>query len=156
MSAVRTVLVVGAGAAGTAAAILLAEGGVDVDLIDLKPDVGALGSGITLQGNALRVLRSLGVWDRVQELGYSLDSLGRDPAQWTGGQHAEWMTRLDVNMRRGAPLPSIALAAPDWPRSRCRSPEPRGGCGSQASSFGGTRGERRCTSRRGQPERLHG
>jgi len=74
--AVRNVLVVGGGAAGAAAAILLAEGGVSVELIDIKPDVGALGSGITLQGNALRVLRQLGVWDRVQEHGYGFDTLG--------------------------------------------------------------------------------
>ena len=76
MPAVRNVLVVGGGAAGAAAAILLAEGGVSVELIDIKPDVGALGSGITLQGNALRVLRQLGVWDHVQEHGYGFDTLG--------------------------------------------------------------------------------
>ncbi|MFD0523622.1 FAD-dependent monooxygenase [Paractinoplanes durhamensis] len=69
MPAVGNVLVVGGGAAGAAAAILLAEGGVAVDLIDIKPDIGALGSGITLQGNALRVLRQLGVWDEISERG---------------------------------------------------------------------------------------
>jgi 2-polyprenyl-6-methoxyphenol hydroxylase-like FAD-dependent oxidoreductase len=74
--AVCNVLVVGGGVAGTAAAVLLAEGGVSVELIDSKPDVGALGSGITLQGNALRVLRQLGVWDHVQEHGYGFDTLG--------------------------------------------------------------------------------
>jgi 2-polyprenyl-6-methoxyphenol hydroxylase-like FAD-dependent oxidoreductase len=74
--AVRNVLVVGGGAAGTAAAILLAEGGVSVELIDIKSDVGALGSGITLQGNALRVLRQLGVWDKVRENGYVFNTLG--------------------------------------------------------------------------------
>ncbi|GAA2656749.1 FAD-dependent oxidoreductase [Paractinoplanes durhamensis] len=67
---------VGGGAAGAAAAILLAEGGVAVDLIDIKPDIGALGSGITLQGNALRVLRQLGVWDEISERGYAFDTLG--------------------------------------------------------------------------------
>ncbi|WP_199442214.1 FAD-dependent monooxygenase [Umezawaea beigongshangensis] len=76
MTSVRNVLVVGAGAAGTASAILLAEGGVRVDVVERKPDVGALGSGITLQGNALRVLRRLGVWDRVAELGYPFDTVG--------------------------------------------------------------------------------
>ncbi|WP_433291229.1 FAD-dependent monooxygenase [Actinoplanes sp. CA-030573] len=79
----RNVLVVGGGAAGAAAAILLAEGGVSVELIDIKPDVSALGSGITLQGNALRVLRRLGVWEQVREQGYAFDSLGLrapDPA----------------------------------------------------------------------------
>jgi 2-polyprenyl-6-methoxyphenol hydroxylase-like FAD-dependent oxidoreductase len=76
MPAVANVLVIGAGAAGTAAAILLAERGVTVELVDVKPDVSALGSGITLQGNALRVLKQLGVWDAVQENGYAFDTLG--------------------------------------------------------------------------------
>src|SRR6185312_4564268 len=74
--AVRNVLVVGGGAAGAATAILLAEGGVSVELIDIKPDISALGSGITLQGNALRVLRSLGVWEQLKEQGYAFDTLG--------------------------------------------------------------------------------
>ncbi len=76
MPAVRSVLVIGAGAAGAATAILLAEQGVSVDLVDVKTDVGALGSGITLQGNALRVFRQLGVWDEIAEKGYAFDSLG--------------------------------------------------------------------------------
>jgi 2-polyprenyl-6-methoxyphenol hydroxylase-like FAD-dependent oxidoreductase len=76
MPAVRSVLVIGAGAAGAATAILLAERGVSVDLIDVKPDLGAVGSGITLQGNALRVFRELGVWPQIQEKGYAFDSLG--------------------------------------------------------------------------------
>ncbi|WIM98821.1 FAD-dependent monooxygenase [Actinoplanes oblitus] len=76
MPAVRKVLVVGAGIAGTAAAIRLATGGVAVDLIDALPDAGAAGSGITLQGNALRVLRELGVWDRLRARGHGFDSLG--------------------------------------------------------------------------------
>ena len=76
MSAVRTVLVIGAGLAGAACAIRLAEAGVTVDLVDKQGDVAALGSGITLQGNALRALRELGVWEQVDKYGYSYDSLG--------------------------------------------------------------------------------
>src|SRR5262249_553549 len=76
VQAVRNVVVVGGRAAGAATAILLAEGGVSVDLIDIKPEIGALGSGITLQGNALRVLRSLGIWDLTSEQGYAFDTLG--------------------------------------------------------------------------------
>jgi 2-polyprenyl-6-methoxyphenol hydroxylase-like FAD-dependent oxidoreductase len=70
------VLVVGGGAAGSAAAILLAERGVAVELVEIKPVATALGSGITLQGNALRVLAQLGVWDEVAAAGYAFDSLG--------------------------------------------------------------------------------
>lgn len=83
MPAISSVLVIGAGTAGTATAILLAERGVSVDLVDAKPDLSALGSGITLQGNALRVLRDLGVWEQVRAEGYGYDTLGLrapDPA----------------------------------------------------------------------------
>ena len=76
MPAVRNVLVVGAGVAGAASAILLAEQGVAVDVVELKADISAIGSGITLQGNALRVLRQLGVWEQVQTKGYAFDTLG--------------------------------------------------------------------------------
>jgi 2-polyprenyl-6-methoxyphenol hydroxylase-like FAD-dependent oxidoreductase len=75
MTSVRTVLVVGAGAAGTATAIGLAEAGVEVDVVEREPDVGLRGAGITLQGNALRVLRDLGVWERLLGLGYAFDSV---------------------------------------------------------------------------------
>jgi 2-polyprenyl-6-methoxyphenol hydroxylase-like FAD-dependent oxidoreductase len=83
VTAVNNALVVGGGAAGSAVAILLAEAGVQVDLVDVKPEPTATGSGITLQGNALRVLRRLGVWEDVQRNGYAFETLGLrapDPA----------------------------------------------------------------------------
>jgi len=83
MSAVHSVLVIGGGLAGAAVSTLLAEGGVGVHLVEAKSDVSVAGSGITLQGNALRELRNLGVWRQVQEKGFGFDSLGLrapDPA----------------------------------------------------------------------------
>ncbi|GIE94275.1 FAD-dependent oxidoreductase [Paractinoplanes rishiriensis] len=83
MTAVHTVLVVGSGLAGTATAIHLAGRGVAVDLVEIKPDIAAIGSGITLQGNALRELRALGVWESCREQGYAFDVTGLrapDPA----------------------------------------------------------------------------
>jgi 2-polyprenyl-6-methoxyphenol hydroxylase-like FAD-dependent oxidoreductase len=83
MPAVNSVLVVGAGLAGTATAIHLAQGGVAVDLVEIKPETTALGSGITLQGNALRELKALGVWEQVEAHGYAFDVTGiraPDPA----------------------------------------------------------------------------
>ena len=76
MPSVRNVLVVGGGAAGYAAAIVFARDGAAVDLVEVKPDVTALGSGITVQGNALRVLRQLGVWDEVAAAGYAFNTVG--------------------------------------------------------------------------------
>jgi len=72
----RTVLVIGGGASGNAVTVLLRRAGITVDLIEARPDWSVLGSGITLQGNALRVLRELGVWEEVQKTGYAFDSVG--------------------------------------------------------------------------------
>ena len=104
MTAVRHVLVIGAGLAGTACAIQLACAGVQVDLIDKQPDVSALGSGITLQGNALRAFQDLGVWDQVQQKGYSYSSLGLRAPDATGTLIAE----LDEIRTGGPDLPSTA------------------------------------------------
>lgn len=77
MSTPRTVLVIGGGAAGNAATILLRRAGIAVDLIEAKDDWNATaGSGITLQGNALRVLRELGVWEQVEKSGYGFAAVG--------------------------------------------------------------------------------
>ncbi len=76
MPAVERVLVVGAGFAGTAVAILLAEKGVAVDLVEQKAEVTTVGSGITLQGNALRVFRDLGVWEQLEAEGYGFNTTG--------------------------------------------------------------------------------
>jgi 2-polyprenyl-6-methoxyphenol hydroxylase-like FAD-dependent oxidoreductase len=64
VSAVQKVLVIGGGPAGTASAILLAEAGVEVELVEINPTVSAVGSGITLRPNALRVLRKVGILDK--------------------------------------------------------------------------------------------
>lgn len=77
MNTPRKVLVVGGGAAGNAVTVLLRRAGVTVDLVEARDDWNATaGSGITLQGNALRVLRELGVWERVRESGYGFGSVG--------------------------------------------------------------------------------
>ncbi|PDP87276.1 2-polyprenyl-6-methoxyphenol hydroxylase [Glycomyces fuscus] len=76
MKAVTRVLVVGAGTSGLALATLLARGGVRVDVAEIRSDADTLGSGITVQGNALRVLRELGVWEEVERAGFPFDSLG--------------------------------------------------------------------------------
>jgi 2-polyprenyl-6-methoxyphenol hydroxylase-like FAD-dependent oxidoreductase len=73
----RSVLVVGGGASGNAVTVLLRRAGITVDLIEAQPDWNAsTGSGITLQGNALRVLRELGVWEQVSGSGFAFGSLG--------------------------------------------------------------------------------
>lgn len=75
MTAVSKVAIAGSGAAALAAAIQLAKAGVEVDVYELKPELAALGSGISLQGNALRVLDALGVWPEVRAAGYFFEGL---------------------------------------------------------------------------------
>lgn len=75
MTAVNKVAVVGCGAAGLSVAIPLAEAGVEVDLFELKSEVSALGSGITLQGNALRALARLGAWEAARSEGFPYEGL---------------------------------------------------------------------------------
>jgi len=75
MTAVNRVAVAGAGAVGLAAAIQLAKAGVEVDVFESKPELTALGSGISLQGNALRVFDALGAWDDIRAAGFAFEGL---------------------------------------------------------------------------------
>ena len=75
MAAVKKVAIAGTGVAALGAAIQLVKAGVEVDVFEKKPELNALGSGITLQGNALRGLDELGVWDEVQAAGYAAEGL---------------------------------------------------------------------------------
>jgi len=76
MSAVKRTAIAGAGIAGLATAILLAEDGVEVDVYEAKATLSALGSGITLQGNALRSFGRLGIWEKVKANSYTFEVLG--------------------------------------------------------------------------------
>jgi 2-polyprenyl-6-methoxyphenol hydroxylase-like FAD-dependent oxidoreductase len=101
MAAVKKVAIVGSGVAGLAAGIGLARAGVEVDLFEGKPELGIGGSGISLQGNALRVFDALGVWDDIGAAGYAFDGLNlRAPGP-------------------GAPvvaaLPDVKTGGPDYP-----------------------------------------
>jgi 2-polyprenyl-6-methoxyphenol hydroxylase-like FAD-dependent oxidoreductase len=64
----RRVLVVGAGIGGLATVIALRQAGIEAELFEAAPDLRAIqvGYGIHLWPNALRVLRGLGVADKVQ------------------------------------------------------------------------------------------
>lgn len=75
MTAVSKVAIAGSGVSALAAAIQLAKAGVAVDVFELKSELSALGSGITLQGNALRVFDALGVWPEVQKQGFFFEGL---------------------------------------------------------------------------------
>ena len=74
-SAGKKVLIIGAGTAGMAAAITLSRIGLNIDLIDINPNWGALGAGLTITGPTLRALKQLGVYDEVTDQAYVGDGI---------------------------------------------------------------------------------
>ena len=143
MTAVESVGVVGAGIAGLGVAILLAEAGVPVDVIETTAEVGALGSGITLQGNALRVLRRLGVWEEVERAGYAFDSAAlRTPDGALAGRDARHPDRRSGPARHGGHVPprpgraSSSSAPSAWAR----------GCGLGVTARRARTGRRRAST----------
>lgn len=70
---VDKVLIVGGGFTGLTAAIALAQRDVQVMLVDKAPAWARVGHGLTIQGNALRVFREIGVLDDVLAKGFPED-----------------------------------------------------------------------------------
>ena len=93
------VLIVGGGFSGMSAAIQLREAQSEVDLIEIDPGWRSYGAGISLQGAALRALRTLGVLDEFLKRGAATDG-------------------VDLFTSSGHPLgnlPTPRLAGPDVP-----------------------------------------
>ena len=73
-----SVAIVGAGVAGAAAAIRLAERGVTVDLYEAVPEPKPIGAGLLLQPTGQRVLAAMGLLDDALTLGVRVDRLFGD------------------------------------------------------------------------------
>jgi 2-polyprenyl-6-methoxyphenol hydroxylase-like FAD-dependent oxidoreductase len=73
MAAVRKVLIVGAGIGGLGAGAALAQRGVEVDIVEIKPEPNVYGVGINQPANSLRALNALGVLDEVCAVGFEYD-----------------------------------------------------------------------------------
>src|SRR5919107_5838505 len=72
---VRRVLVVGGGTAGSVLTLALRRRGIDVVLAERQTEWKAIGHGLTVQGNALRALREVGVAEEVVAAGAPFDRL---------------------------------------------------------------------------------
>lgn len=66
---IRTALIVGGGFTGLTTAIALAQRGVAVTLVDKASAWARVGHGLTIQGNALRVFKEIGVIDEILAVG---------------------------------------------------------------------------------------
>lgn len=74
-STVNRVLIVGGGITGGVLALALRQRDVEVVLVDLRSSLGGVGHGITLQGNALKAFRSVGIYDQLAERGFAFNHL---------------------------------------------------------------------------------
>jgi 2-polyprenyl-6-methoxyphenol hydroxylase-like FAD-dependent oxidoreductase len=75
VSPVSRVLIIGGGIGGLTAAAALAQRGVAVDVVEIKPDFGIRGVGLGQPANALRALRAIGVLDECLAAGFQFDRL---------------------------------------------------------------------------------
>lgn len=73
MAKVEKALVVGAGIGGLAAAAALGQRGVEVDVVEIKPDGTVYGVGINQPANSLRALDKIGVLDQILDVGVVYD-----------------------------------------------------------------------------------
>jgi len=70
MGAVRDVLIVGGGIAGMTLAMGLSRHGIKSEIVELSTDWTVIGVGISMQGPALRALRTVGVLDKIIDNGF--------------------------------------------------------------------------------------
>jgi len=73
MHAVENVLIVGAGMCGMSLGVALKRAGINCEIVEIRPNLAEPGTGISLQGPALRALQSVGVLDQciARGFGYS-------------------------------------------------------------------------------------
>src|SRR5262245_24661406 len=71
MATIERALIVGAGMAGLTQGLALKHAGVACEILEIRPALTEPGSGITLQGPALRALRDVGVLDACVARGFA-------------------------------------------------------------------------------------
>jgi len=73
-SPVERVLVVGGGITGSVLSLALAQRGVDVVLAEIRTEWTGIGHGITIQGNALKAFREVGILEELLTKGVPFDN----------------------------------------------------------------------------------
>lgn len=112
------ILVAGAGPGGLTAALALIRAGFEVRIWERAPELRAVGGGLTLQVNAMRMLAALGVADAVRQRGAVLatgeiaDHRGRTLQAIPLGSFAERFGQAGVAIDRGALNRTLAAALP--------------------------------------------
>lgn len=109
MAAVSKVLIVGGGIGGLSAAVALCRHGIQVDVVEKYQTDTVLGIGIILQGNALRALNSLGMFEEVRKHGFAYDGFAYYDAR---GENRQF---LKGDLIAGPQYPSMmGITRPDY------------------------------------------
>ncbi|MEN3363449.1 MAG: 6-hydroxynicotinate 3-monooxygenase [Burkholderiales bacterium] len=86
------IAIIGAGLGGTVAAILLQRAGYNVKVYEQAPQLVRLGAGINLDPHIMRIMRRLGVEDRLLAIGRASET--RQSRDWDSG-HVTFDTPVD-------------------------------------------------------------
>jgi 2-polyprenyl-6-methoxyphenol hydroxylase-like FAD-dependent oxidoreductase len=112
----RKALIIGAGIAGPAAAVLLKRAGFDAELFEAWPYSAGIGGGLQIAPNGMRVLAELGVADEMIAAGSVSESFDfcSQSGRKIGSIHRNMAQRFGqpaVNMRRSTLLEAIVNKA---------------------------------------------
>jgi 2-polyprenyl-6-methoxyphenol hydroxylase-like FAD-dependent oxidoreductase len=100
---IGSILVVGGGIAGLTAAAALTGHGYQVDVVEREPSWPAVGAGLAIQANGMRVLRHLGLDDAAAEAGIVLQ-------RWVfADQQASYLSETDLAQLWAPVGPSIGI-----------------------------------------------
>jgi 2-polyprenyl-6-methoxyphenol hydroxylase-like FAD-dependent oxidoreductase len=104
MAEIGNVLIVGGGLAGLTLAAALERHGLRAELVERNPDWRALGAGLLVQANGMRVLRGLGMDQAVREAGTVV-------RRWLlVGQEGEILSETDLEELWGEVGPCVGIA----------------------------------------------
>jgi 6-hydroxynicotinate 3-monooxygenase len=78
------IAIVGAGLGGITAAIMLQRAGFPVQIYEQAPEIARIGAGIQLGANVMRVMRALGLADRLYDIGLVPDTY--QSREWDTGR----------------------------------------------------------------------
>jgi salicylate hydroxylase len=102
VSAARNIIIAGAGIGGLTAALALAARGFRVSVLEQAPQLEEIGAGIQLSPNATRILRNLGVAERLAPLAVVPECLVARSAA-SGRPIVRMPLGADAEHRYGAP-----------------------------------------------------